>query len=73
MFDPTSLGQYLSVLNLMLAHNFSAMVKDHKTSAARALIQTADISHVKQTHLYWVRLNSTKAIMEMQRICFYRS
>jgi hypothetical protein len=45
VFDPTGLRQYLAMFELMFANNLTGMVKNHETSAARSLIQTAYVFH----------------------------
>jgi hypothetical protein len=38
MFNPTCLGHYLTMFELMLPNNFASVIKDHKASTASALI-----------------------------------
>jgi hypothetical protein len=48
MFNPSSLGQYLAMFELMLSNHLAGMIKDHESSTTGSLIQAADISHDAQ-------------------------
>jgi len=48
VFNPTCLGQYLAMFQLMLSNNLARVIKNHESSTAGSLIQAADVSHDAQ-------------------------